>query len=754
MKNSSRPHALFACRLLPIALICAISTAPVQAQTFYGSIVGTVTDQSGATISGANVTLTNTGTAERRTDQTDNSGNYQFVNLVPGVYRIDIETKGFKHLTREQVQVEVQSAVRIDAALQIGDVGQVVEVAAETPLLQTETSALGQVVDSRTVQQMPLNGRNVLNLVALVPGVVAQGSSLGNPTNTNISAWGNYQIGGGLGNQSAAYLDGAPLNTAYNNAVMLVPTQDSIQEFRVQTNNLGPEFSRFAGGVINLTSKSGTNEYHGGGWEFLRNKVLNANTFFNNRSGIATPAFTQNQYGANGGGPVIKNKTFFFASYEGFRLRQGASTLTSVPTPAMRAGDFSNLRGSTGALIPLYDPLTTCGVLGNAACASGQTILRSPFPNNTIPVSRMDPTALILRNLWALPDLPGKQFTNVSNYATNASAGGNNDQFNGRFDQNLSDKQRIFGRYTRWTDYNLASDPYAAAQSAASLPLSGTSVSFQTVQAVLADTYTFTPNTIGDIRLSFFRFTYHSSPESLGSDFTKFGWPAVLNSEVAFRELPYVCVQGFSDFCQEVTGVTANNTFSIAPSLTKIKGRHTIKAGSEWRRLQYNFGKSNQASGVFNFDNIFTSQNPVSAGSTGYGFASFLLGYGATGQIPGTTGSPNGLQVPNLTAAQFTYQGYYVSDTFQVSNKLTLNYGVRWDLPGAYTERYNRESVWLPNVPSPLAQATGLPVEGKLGLVDSPDSPGRGSAVQHWKLFAPRLGMAYRLNNKTVIRAW
>ena len=190
------------------------------------------------------------------------------------------------------------------------------------------------------MEQMPLNGRNVLNLVALVPGVVAQGSALSNPTNTNISAWGNYQIGGGFGNQSAAFLDGAPLNTSYNNAVMLVPTQDSVQEFRVQTNNLGPEFSRFAGGVINMVSKSGTNEFHGTAYEFLRNKVLNANTFFNNRSGVARPAFAQNQFGADFGGRVIKDKTFFFVSYEGFRLRQGASTLTSVPTAAMRDGAF------------------------------------------------------------------------------------------------------------------------------------------------------------------------------------------------------------------------------------------------------------------------------------------------------------------------------------------------------------------------------------------------------------------------------
>ena len=753
MRDKFQLQATYACRLLFVAVVCAFLNASVSAQTFYGSIVGTVTDPTGAAVADGQVTLTNAGTGDRRTDQTDGQGSYQFVNLVPGVYRVDIEAKGFKHLTRDQVQVAVQSAERIDASLQIGDVGQVVEVSGQATLLQTETSSLGHEVEGRVVQQMPLNGRNVLNLVALVPGVVAQGSSLQNATNNNISAWGNYQIGGGFGNQSAAFLDGAPLNTAYNNAVMLVPTQDSVQEFRVQTNNLGPEFSRFAGGVINMVSKSGTNEYHGTAYEFLRNKVLNSNTFFNNRSGVDTPAFTQNQFGADGGGRIIKDKTFFFVSYEGFRLRQGVSTLTSVPTAAMRNGDFSNVRTSSGTFIPIYDPLTTCGQLTNPGCASGQTVLRSPFPNNMIPASRFDQTAKILRSLWAMPDLAGQPFTSVNNYATNSSAGGNNDQFNGRFDQNVSTKQRIFGRYTRWTDYNLASDAYSAAQKAASLPLTGTAVSFQTVQAVLGDTYTFSPNTIGDIRLSFFRFTYKSLPESFGSNFTEFGWPANLNTQVPWREVPYVCVQGFSDFCQEVTGITANNTFSISPSLTKIMGRHTIKVGSEWRRLQYNFGKSNQASGVFNFDNVITSANPVTPGSTGYGFASFLLGYGANGQVPGTTGSPNGLQVPTLTAAQFTYQGYYVSDTFQVNKKLTLNYGVRWDIPGAYTERYNNESVWLPNAVSPLAQQTGLPVKGALGLVNSPQSPGRGSAVEHWKLFAPRVGIAYRLNDKTVIRS-
>src|SRR5256886_1785983 len=579
-------------------LFCTASLAllvhfPAAAQTFYGSIVGTVTDASGAATPGAAVTLVNSGTSERRAAETDTQGNYQFVNLVPGRYRVEILKTGFKRLTRDEIQVEVQAAVRIDATLEVGDVGQVVEVQAETPLLQTETSSLGQVVQSRAVQQMPLNGRNVLNLVALVPGVIPQGQSMGNPTNTNISAWGNYQIGGGIGNQSAAFLDGGPMNTSYNNAVQLVPTQDAIQEFRVQTNNLSAEFGRFAGGVVNLTTKSGSNQFHGGAYEFLRNKVLNANTFFNNRSGVATPAFTQNQYGANLGGPVRKDKTFFFFSYEGYRLREGRAILRSVPTEAIRNGDFSNVRTATGALIPIYDPAT---------------VPRTPFPNNVIPQARFDKTAGILRSLWALPNRPGQQFTNINNFAINASTGGNNDQINARVDHTLSDKQRLFARYTRWSDLNLPSDPYKSN--------TGTDVNFLTQQFVAADTYAISPTMVFDVRAAMLRFAYKSLPQSTGSDFTTFGWPAYLNSQVQYRQIPYVCVQNFSDFCQEVTGVTANTNYSLSPSLTKIAGRHTLKFGSEIRRMMFNFGKSNQASGVFNFDNGFTSQNPVSPGST------------------------------------------------------------------------------------------------------------------------------------------
>ena len=225
-------------------------------------------------------------------------------------------------------------------------------------------------------------------------------------------------------------IDGAPVNVSYVNLTSLVPTQDAIQEFRVQTNNLGPEFGRLAGGAINLTTRSGTNEFHGSAYEFLRNKVLNANTFFNNKAGVARPAFTQNQYGANVGGPVKRDKTFFFFSYEGFRLRQGASYSILVPTDAHAQPAISRTSATpAGALIPIYDPLTTCGRFGNARLrhktpAGAEVITRQQFPGNVIPANRIDPAAKVMTNLWGRANAPGAQFTNVNNFTGNASVGG------------------------------------------------------------------------------------------------------------------------------------------------------------------------------------------------------------------------------------------------------------------------------------------------------------------------------------------
>jgi hypothetical protein len=733
-------HAGYAGTLLTLAACIAFLSRPTLAQTSYGSIVGTVIDASGGTIPGAPVTLTNNRTGDRRVAQSNSDGAYEFPNLLPGSYRVDVEKTGFKHLTRDNIEVLVQATVRVDAAMQIGDVGQTVEVSAQASLLQTDTSTLGTVVESRKVQEMPLNGRNVINLVTLVPGVVAQGDAMTNPTGQNIFSFGNYQIGGGIAGQNATFYDGAPLNVAQGSLIALIPTQDATQEFRVQTNSLGPEFGRFAGGVINLVSKSGSNSIHGSGYEFLRNKVLNANTFFNNSSGKPVPAFTQNQYVTNVGGPLKKDKTFFFFAWEGFRLRYGVPFLVAVPTVQQRNGDFSNTRNASGALIPIYDPMT------NFVGANGQ-VTRSQFPNNVIPLSRLDPTAKVLANYWGQPNALGLPFTNVNNFSANASAGGNNDQFNSRVDHNLSEKQRLFARYSYWTNYSLAEDPY------------GTHVyqdrgpeTWIVNSAVVGDTYTLSPTTILDVHAAFTRFQYARTPASLGVDLTSFGLPAALNNEVAFRVIPTPVVQGFSDiWTSQGPGSVirqANDSYSIFPVLTKIMGAHTLKFGGEVRRQITNYIQSNVGSGLYNFDNLFTAVNPqapnLNGVTTGFGFASFMLGYGSSGNVV----------TPSPYSYRNYYAGLYVNDSWQVSKRLTLNLGVRWELPFPEVERYNRFTVLLPNSPNPFGAAVGLPnLMGRLGLVNSPDDPSRYAAATHLDLFAPRLGLAFRLNDKTVVRS-
>ncbi|MGB8913978.1 MAG: carboxypeptidase-like regulatory domain-containing protein, partial [Candidatus Sulfotelmatobacter sp.] len=289
--------------LLTSFVLLIATSISLYGQSTYGSISGSVTDTSGAIVTDAKVTLTNLGTSEKRTQSSGSDGLFTFVNLFPGQYKIDVEKQGFKHFVRADVVVQVQQDTHIVSQLQVGEVSQVVEVTAETPLLQTESSALGQVIEQRKANDLPLNGRNIFNLITVSPAAVAQGGSGGSPVGQNPFSWGNYQVGGSFANQGAEYLDGQPLNIGYINLPIIIPTQDSIGEFKVQYNDQGAEWGKFSGGVVNLSTKSGTNSWHGSAYEFFRNKVLNANEYFNKGTEIAAgksntpPPWTQNQYG-------------------------------------------------------------------------------------------------------------------------------------------------------------------------------------------------------------------------------------------------------------------------------------------------------------------------------------------------------------------------------------------------------------------------------------------------------------------------
>jgi hypothetical protein len=738
------------CLFLFGALIAVLLSAPnFYAQTSFGAIVGTVTDSSGAPVPDAQLTLTNLATTQKREMKSSADGLYQFVNLPPGQYRVEAQKAGFKRINREPVVVETQSTARIGLTLQIGDVSQTIEVTAQTPLIQAESSSLGQVIDERKTTELPLNGRNPLNLVALVPSVVPQGGSMSSPNGQNPFAWGNYQIGGGMANQSMVWLDGSPVNGSYLNITALIPTQDSLQEFKVATNNLSPEYGRFAGGVVNFTTKSGTNQLHGSAWEFLRNKQLNANTFFNNRAGLARPAFTQNQFGFNIGGPVYipkiydgRNKTFFFVDYEGFRLRQGQSFTETVPTAAERGGDLS-------ALGPIYDPLTTCGsgAPGSPACAPGQNQYdRQLFPGSRIPTNRLNPTALKFLNLYPAPNAAGGA-GGINNFVTNASVGGGNNETVVRLDQNVSDKQHISARYTYWGNLNLAIDPL------------GTGVCqdrcteiFNTNNFVFSDTYSFSPTTILEVRASYQRFSYDRTPKTLGYDLTQLGWPAALNTEATFLALPNPVISGFdtaNTFGSGGTGsviVDRNDNDRIAGTLTKIAGNHTLKFGGEFLRLTHNYAQTNNPTGTLNFNSGFTNNNAITPKGLNQstGLPSFLLGYASGGNASS----------PALVAGRQFYPALFASDDWHVTSRLTLNLGVRWEHASPWTERYNRLSFFDPTQPNSVLAAAGQTYLGNIDLVNTPANNSLRSNIRpNWKQFAPRVGLAYQITPKTVFHA-
>src|SRR6202046_3632218 len=355
---------------LGLGLCCCVAMLMgprASAQTTFGSISGTITDSSGSAIPDAQVTLTSLATAATQTVTTSGDGLYSFVNLNPGDYRLDVQKDGFKHFKR-------------------GAVTQTVEVTGETPLLTPTNTSLGQVIDERQTNEIPLNGRNVFALITLSPAAIAGGSGSGSATGgsqvgPNPFSWGNYQVGGSFGNESAEYLDGQPVNIGYINLPVLLPDQDSISEFKVQYNTLGPEWGKFAGGIVNLSTKGGTNQFHGEAYEYLRNKVLNARPFFDSTN----PPYVQNQYGVTVGGPVVKDKTFFFFAWDGYRQRASTTFTTTVPTVAERGGVFP-------ADVPIFDPLSVSAAClapgGNTAANCGRT----QFVNNTIPV--INPAAL------------------------------------------------------------------------------------------------------------------------------------------------------------------------------------------------------------------------------------------------------------------------------------------------------------------------------------------------------------------------
>src|SRR3989440_3250748 len=605
-------------RSLTVALFVAfvLSTCSfLQGQSTYGAITGSVTDPSGAAITDAKVTLTNLGTAETRTQPTSADGLYSFVNLIPGNYKIDVEKPGFKHITRTPIVVEVQQSAKIDVTLPVGQANETVEVTSETPLLQSETSSLGQVVEQRKANELPLNGRNIYTLAAIAPSVVPQGNTTGSPVGKNPFDFANYQIGGAFANEAAEYLDGQPLNIGYINLPLTVPTQDSIGEFKVQYNNLGPEWGKFAGGVINLSTKSGTNTWHGSAYEYLRNKVFNSDEFFNKNLELSNgqknspPPFTQNQFGATIGGAIVKNKTFVFGSYEGFRLRTGTVFSTNVPTANERNGDFS-----AAGLPTIYDPLS----INPTSCPD--PCQRTAFSGNVIPAARVNPTAQFLLAYIPLPN----NTSATDNFVKAASTGGNIDEYVARVDQSITSTQRLFGRFTYWKLLSLAQDPFATG-----LCKDRCAEKTRSKSLAIGYNYAITPDTIADFNISASRFHYLRLPINSGFDMSKEGWPSAYNAFVPDTErtplTPCFAISDSLVTCsQGQSSIDDHNTqWNLSPQVTMIRGRHTLVWGGQLEMGYDNYLQTNTGGGLISFVGSWTTDSVGSKLQNGKDFADF-----------------------------------------------------------------------------------------------------------------------------------
>jgi hypothetical protein len=733
---------------LTAGLLAILSSFFAYGQSTSASLTGRITDPGRAVIAGANVQVTNTSTGIHYHGLTNDAGIYYVSDLPPGRYRIEVEKLGFIAVIESGILLHVQDALEVNFEMTLGSESESVTVEGGSLPLDTESASLGTVVERREANEIPLNGRNVFNLIALAPSVIPQGSAMGTPVGVNPFGWGNYQVSGAFGNQSVEYLDGQPLNITYINLPILIPIQDSIQEFKVQTGNLPAEWGRFAGGVTNLSTKGGTQYIRGEVYEYLRNRIFNANDYFLNQVGKPRPPWVQNQFGAEAGGPLElrfccrTNRTFWFANWEGFRLRTGSPFTTTVPTIAERSGDFSALRTIVS------DPCAG-GVLNAQGACPNSSAAPVPFEGNRIPANRINPTSRALLYLWPLPNVPGTIAPSgtFNNFNTVANTGGSQNQIVARVDQDITSRQKLFGRFSYWNVLDLPIDPLQNG-----LCQDRCLEQYATKALAMGYNNNISSMTIFDINAGISYFAYDRTPKNASFDLTSIGWPSSYNLAVpsSMRTPPTPCVTSFADniMCSQGQSFIRdrNTQYNLDPSLTLVRGHHLIRFGFQFEVSYDDAAQTNVASGAFDFCAV------GQVCFTGVPIADFLLGYADNFSNVNNHFSAQAV-VPALTAGKQVYRALYFNDTWRISNTLSMNFGLRYELQGPWSERFNRLSYFDPNAVSYINQAAaGLPstVMGDVFLI--PPSMRNNLPLAKNNL-APRFGIAYSPTPSTIVRS-
>ena len=723
------------------ALALLVSRAPVaEAQLQAGRIVGTVTDPSGAVIPNATVTVTEQSTNTSHKALTAGSGDFVATPLNPGIYTVRISAAGFQTGVRMGIEVRVDSSIRVDMGLAVGDTATQVEIVADVPLLDTESGTLGHVINNTQIVDLPLNGRGFYELARLTPGAVLLPGT-GNVLRIRPEFVNGTTISGVRGRMISFSLDGMDISEQHQGGTFIQTSIDALQEFKVQQNSYSAEFSR-AGGMLNATTKAGTNQFHGVLFEFLRNDKLDARNFF----AVRREVLKRNQFGGAIGGPVLipkiyngKDRTFFFASYEGLRERQGLVFNSIVPTAAMKNGDFS-----APGLARIYDPATTMPSPAGGA-------VRQPFAGNVVPASRLSPQALFFNKYIPDPNTAG----GTASFAPSRAL--DQDQFTIRVDQALRERHRFFSRWS-WHD-NRQDDPNAApALETAALATRG-----QNVGASL--TSNFTTSLIHEFRYSFLTSVINLAPFLGGTNFLKeagitgfedTGRPGFPGSFPDFLWSGFTAIRG-SSFDQRPK-TQDRLVHEVLDNLTWVKGRHIAKFGAKIRYYKPLFTDSKQYQGDWNYTGINT-ENPASAAGTGNATADWMLGLPAsvTRAFPG-----------DVFGGLGTYWQFFAQDDWKVGSRLTLNVGLRYEHTPFLRGYRGQVGAFDPTLSRPIiigsetdqidlgaqfAAQSAYPIYQDLIQTSSQAGLPLSITYPDRRQWAPRLGFAWRpLGDKTVLR--
>lgn len=695
------------------------------AQMDTATLTGIVQDSQGGSIVGAKVEVANTETGVAVHLSTNDRGYYTAPQLRAGVYSVRVAMSGFRTAFRERIVLNVQQAARIDFVLEVGDVNEQVTISAEAPLLESEAASLGQVIENRAVAELPLNGRNYLDLAKLSTGVVEasrgdRGAVGGSFSANGVRAPLNNFILDGIDNNSRV------LDFQSNSPVAAQPSVDAIQEFKVQTHSFSAEFGQSAGAVVNVSVKSGTNDIHGSLFEFLRNDSLDARNFFSDPA-TKQPKLARNQFGGTVGGPIRKSRTFYFGSWERTIERRGVTFLETVPDPARKSGDFT-------AGLPIFDPDSLRRV--------GNLNVRDPFPGNRIPSNRFDPVAAGILGLMPNPTSPQA----ANNFLRNPVQTTDLDRIDGRVDHNFSERHRLFGRYS-FSDLNLYNPPPF------DLPLVG-AVGFsggrevaprldRSQNAAIGYTYVIAPSLLSELRLGYNRIKSDISsfvPEPLFEQYGFKGIPPEVGG------LPTMSVAGYTPFGEGGSrpNFKISETYQINEQLMWFHGSHTVKAGMNYRGVRSHYRITQQARGSFTFNGVF-SQDPQNRSRTGDSFADFILG------VPSNANLSNVFNGDML----YPYLAFYLQDDWKLTSRLTLNLGIRYDYYGPMYERRNGLGNLLTNEARIIFPAGPVPPGLPASLVrELPEGVhSRGLVTPDRNNLAPRFGIAWQATPRTVIRA-